>query len=317
MEKSTRINKYLKDKGLATRRGADALIESGAVFINGKKAILGSQVYKGDNVEIKSNAKTKMQMLYYFAYNKPVGVLTNKDEEGLKGKGAPDILTVTKFVPKNGKMTKVFPVGRLDKDSSGLLIVTNDGRITDKLLSPRFKHEKEYVVTLSHPYNDFFLSRMRNGVRIDGSITRKCTVERFSPDTFKIILTEGKKRQIRRMCEALHQSVVALERVRIMNITLGNLEQGEYHEIEGEERKSLLKSLYIEDIGAMNKAYKKPNPRQSVAVPIVVPAPIEPERSSPRLLKGRVDSKHRPRVSRVPAPRSSNSHPTSLRRQTK
>lgn len=239
-----RINKYLKEKGYTTRRGADELILSGSVFVNGKKAILGIDVSPKDVVEIKkeSGVGVKDQMLYYIAYNKPIGILTNKDN--VKGK---DILANATFTNEDNKRIRVFPVGRLDKDSYGLIIMTNDGRVTDKLLSPRFLHEKEYIVTTDKPFNDFFLKKLEMGVRIDGMVTRKAKTQRISDNSFYIILTEGKKRQIRRMCEALHLQVVDLCRVRIMNIHLGKLKPNEWRHLNEKEKKEFLNSLYIQE----------------------------------------------------------------------
>lgn len=245
-----RINKYLKDKGLSTRRGADELIKKGAITVNGKKATLGMEVYGDDDIVIAgSKPGVREEKLYYIAYNKPMGVLTNKDEAAGK-----DIVSVTKFKGTDGRDIKVFPVGRLDKDSHGLILMTNDGRVTDKLLSPRFLHEKEYIVTTDRPFNDFFLQSMANGIRIDGSVTRKAKVERNSPNSFFIILTEGKKRQIRRMCEALHIDVVDLQRVRIMNILIEKLKPGEYRHLTIAEKKTLLQSLYIPEKDTMTMA---------------------------------------------------------------
>ncbi len=235
-----RINKYLKDKGLSTRRGADDLIAKGSVYVNGKRATLGQEVTGKDSVEIRGVKGVREQALVYIAYNKSIGILTNNDEKGGK-----DILSVTSFKDKDGKSIRVFPVGRLDKDSHGLILMTNDGRVTDKLLSPRFKHEKEYVVTVDKPFNDVFLTRMESGIRMDGSVTKKAHTERVSPNRFKITLTEGKKRQIRRMCEALHYDVMDLQRIRIMNVELGTLEPGEYRHLNDQEKKALLASLYV------------------------------------------------------------------------
>lgn len=235
-----RINKYLKDKGYTTRRGADDLINQGGVYVNGKRAVLGQEVSTTDKIEIRGVKGVNEEKLYYIAYNKPMGILTNNDE-----KGTNDILSVTNFKDEGGKSIRVFPVGRLDKDSHGLIIMTNDGRITDKMLSPRFKHAKEYVVTVDKPFNDLFLQRMEGGIRMDGSVTRECETERVSPNSFKIILTEGKKRQIRRMCEALHYGVVDLYRIRIMNVTIGKLLDGEYRHLSEVEKKSLLSALYV------------------------------------------------------------------------
>jgi hypothetical protein len=151
--------------------------------------------------------------------------------------------------------------------------MTNDGRVTDKLLSPRFLHEKEYLVTTDRPFNDFFLQSMANGIRIDGSVTRKAKVERNSPNSFFIILTEGKKRQIRRMCEAMHIDVVDLQRIRIMNILLGKLAHGEYRHLTPAEKKTLLQSLYIPEKDTLTMAImpvKVVKPKVEKVTPTVV-----------------------------------------------
>lgn len=228
-----RINKYIANMGYSTRRGADKLISSKLVKINGKIAKLGDVVGKDDKITIEKD-KIKKDFVY-FAYNKPKGISTNK-EIGVK-----DILSTTKF-PK-----KVFPIGRLDKDSYGLIIMTDDGRITDKLLSPVHVHEKEYIVKVEPNFTDKFVKLMSNGVRFDRYVSKKCIVERYknSQNTFKIVLTEGKKRQIRRMSEALHHTVIDLKRIRVMNIQLGDLKQGEYREIKDKELDTFLESLHI------------------------------------------------------------------------
>lgn len=235
-----RINKYLAKHNYATRKGADELIQKGFVSINGKKAILGDQVYEYDKVSVSHKAPKKEYV--YYAYNKSIGVSTNKDN------GAKDILSATKFP------VKVFPIGRLDKDSHGLIIMTNDGRITDKLLSPKFVHDKEYIVKVEPNISLKFIQLMGNGVHFDKFLSQKCKVWRASSakasasqskNTFHIVLTEGKKRQIRRMCEALHHKVTDLRRIRIMNIELGKIGPGEYREIKGEELEKLLQSLNL------------------------------------------------------------------------
>lgn len=234
MEYPIRINKFLALKNFATRKGADELIKKGYVFINGRKAVLGDQVYRDEDVTVSSKVPKKDYV--YYAYNKATGVSTNPD---VKTK---DILSVTKF------KEAVFPIGRLDKDSHGLIIMTNDGRVTDRLLSPLYVHEKEYVVKVEPNFSDKFLELMASGVRFDKFISKKCKVWRTtskSKDTFNIILTEGKKRQIRRMCEALHHKVLNLKRIRVMNIELGKLNEGEYRAIGGEELDTLLKSLQL------------------------------------------------------------------------
>jgi len=203
-----RINKYLADKKISTRRGADELIKQKKVFINGKVAILGDQVKETDKVEVRGADKKEY---LYFAYNKPIGIETDSPREDL------------------------FPLGRLDKASHGLMILTNDGRITDQLLNPKYYHEKEYVVRTSNKLRSSFKKNMEAGVNIEGYKTKKCKVQILSDFSFKVILTEGKKHQIRRMCSALFQEVADLKRERIMNIKLGNLKQGGLREIKGGE----------------------------------------------------------------------------------
>lgn len=226
-----RINRYLALNNYSTRTGADELIKKGFVSINNRKAVLGDIVEKGDLVVVNNKAPKKEYV--YYAYNKPIGVSTNKDND------SKDILSVTKFpVP-------VFPIGRLDKDSHGLLIMTNDGRVTDRLLSPKYVHDKEYVVRVEPAFSDTFLSMLGNGVHFDGFVSKKCEAWRKTKDVFHIVLTEGKKRQIRRMCEALHHKVINLGRIRIMNIELGKIPHGGYREINGEELNTLLKSLQL------------------------------------------------------------------------
>jgi 23S rRNA pseudouridine2604 synthase len=226
-----RINRYLALKNYATRTGADELITKGFVTINGRKAILGDKVEKDDKVEV-SKKKPKDSYVYY-AYNKATGISTNPDE------GSKDILKATRFP------VKVFPVGRLDKDSHGLIIMTNDGRVTDRLLSPKYVHEKEYVVRVDPAFSDKFVELMSAGVKFDGFVSKKCKVWRKTKNVFHIILTEGKKRQIRRMAEALHHKVIDLKRIRIMNIELDKIPLGAFREIKGDELNMLLISLKL------------------------------------------------------------------------
>jgi len=225
-----RINKYLAKEGIATRRGADELIAKGKVFINGRVALIGEKVQKGDKVELRSKNAPKKYL--YYAYNKPVGVITHSPQLGEK-----DIKQSAALSPD------VFPVGRLDKDSSGLIILTNDGRVTDRLLNPGYDHDKEYQVRTAEPLRESFKKTMEAGVDIEGYLTKGCTVRKTGPNSFTITLTEGKKHQIRRMVAALHNSVVGLERVRILNIRLENLKPGAWRLIEGEELKTFLSQI--------------------------------------------------------------------------
>ncbi len=226
-----RINKYLASNNYATRTGADELIKKGFVTINGRKAVLGDKVEEGDEVVVSKKAPKENYV--YYAYNKATNVSTNPDPK------SKDILQVTKFP------TKVFPIGRLDKDSHGLIIMTNDGRVTDRLLSPKYVHEKEYLVKVNPAFNDAFINAMGNGVHFDGFVSAKCKVWRKTSNTFHIVLTEGKKRQIRRMSEALHHEVTDLKRIRIMNIELGTIPLGTFREITGEELNELLRLLKL------------------------------------------------------------------------
>ena len=224
-----RINKYLALKKISTRRGADELVVNKKVFINKKLAVLGSKVNEKDVVEVKG-AKAKEYV--YFAYNKPVDVITHSpqgEEKDIKEE------IKNKDIPKD-----VFPIGRLDKNSHGLLILTNDGRITDALLNPKYFHEKEYVVRTKEKLRSNFKEKMEAGVNIEGYKTKPCKVKILSPSSFKIILTEGKKHQIRRMCSALFQEVADLKRERFMNITLGNLKSNTFRPIVGKELSTFL-----------------------------------------------------------------------------
>lgn len=227
-----RINKYLALKNFSTRRGADKLIESGRVYINGRKAVLGDKVLKNDEVEVKTR-KGEEKKYEYFAYYKPIGLVTlatQKGEEDIKSK-------VT--------LKDVFPVGRLDKASHGLIILTNDGRVTDRLLNPKYEHDKEYVVTTVQKLRSSFKEKMEKGVKIEDYTTKPSKVKILGENKFSIILFEGKHHQIRRMCSALFAEVKDLKRVRIMNIKLGKLSPGQYRKIENEELETFLKDLNL------------------------------------------------------------------------
>ncbi|MDD5720988.1 MAG: RNA pseudouridine synthase [Candidatus Pacebacteria bacterium] len=213
-----RINKYLALKKISTRRGADLLIKEKKVYINKKLAVLGSQVNENDIVEVKGAKPTAYK---YYAYYKPKGTETSSPKEGL------------------------FPLGRLDKASHGLMILTNDGRITDQLLNPKYFHEKEYIVRTKEKLRSNFKQKMEAGVNIEGYVTKPCKVKTMSENTFKVILTEGKKHQIRRMCSNLFQEVADLKRERIMNIKLNNLKPNTLREIKGEELAIFLNSLSL------------------------------------------------------------------------
>jgi 23S rRNA pseudouridine2604 synthase len=229
-----RINKYLAKRNFCSRREADSLIEKGLVSINGKQTVLGAKVNEDDKVEINTKNKAAIKIRQYFAYYKPIGIITHSPEEGQKG-----IEDVANFSPE------FFPLGRLDKDSHGLIIMTNDGRITDKLLNPKYEHEKEYIVRVNKKINNFFIRHMSDGIDLEDFRTKMATVEKMSEQTFRIILVEGKKHQIRRMCTALGYEVVDLKRVRVLNLKLGSLKPNQKKEIKDEELEIFLKSLEI------------------------------------------------------------------------
>ena len=223
---TARINKYLSEVGFCSRRVADSLIEEGKVTINGEIPELGAKVEEDDQVEVEGQiiGKITKQNNVYLAFNKPAGVVCTTDR-----KVEPDnIIDFIKY-PK-----RIFPIGRLDKPSEGLILLTNDGDIVNKILRARNNHEKEYIVSVNRPINRDFIQRMSNGVEILNTITRNCFVEKLGPKKFKIILTQGLNRQIRRMCEILGYRVKKLKRVRIMNIKL-DVPTGKYRELTKEE----------------------------------------------------------------------------------
>ena len=209
--KQTRINKYLSEVGYCSRRAADKLIDQGRVTINGKVPEMGTKITEGDEVHVdgKIISEPKDQPVY-LAFNKPIGIVCTTDTRVEKD----NIIDFINY-PK-----RIFPIGRLDKPSEGLIFLTNDGDIVNKILRARNHHEKEYLVTIARPITEKFLEQMRNGVPILDTITRKCEVEEISKYQFKIILTQGLNRQIRRMCEYLGYEVKKLKRVRIMNVNL-------------------------------------------------------------------------------------------------
>ncbi len=228
-----RINKYLALHNYATRRGADELIEKGQVVINGRRAQLGDQVEEGDTVEVKTSKKKVPYR--YVVYYKPKGVITHspQDEE----------MDIRAAVAEHPELEGLFPIGRLDKASSGLIILTNDGRVTDRLLNPDKEHDKEYRVRTVQKLRDSFKKHMEAGVEIEGYTTKPAKVRLINENTFSITLTEGKKHQIRRMVVAMHNEVAELVRTRILNIKQTGLKPGEFRTIEGEDLQVFLKHL--------------------------------------------------------------------------
>jgi len=208
-QKTTRINKYLSEVGYCSRRAADKLIDQGRVTINGKVPEMGTKIVTGDEVRVDGElVATPKEDFVYLAFHKPVGIVCTTDTRVEKD----NIIEYINY-PK-----RIFPIGRLDKPSEGLIFMTNDGDIVNKILRARNNHEKEYEVTVDKPITPSFIQQMSNGVPILDTVTRKCKVERVSRFKFKIILTQGLNRQIRRMCEYLNYDVVRLKRNRIMNV---------------------------------------------------------------------------------------------------
>ncbi|MEH7462275.1 23S rRNA pseudouridine(2604) synthase RluF [Bacillus thuringiensis] len=230
-----RINKFISESGQASRRGADKLVTEGKVTINGKVAKIGSQVEPGDDVRVNGNQIRMASNYVYIALNKPVGI-TSTTEKNVKGN----------IVDLVNHPLRIFNIGRLDKDSDGLILLTNDGDIVNEILRAENKHEKEYIVTVDKPITSEFLKRMAEGVKILGTKTLPCKMEQLSKYVFQITLTQGLNRQIRRMCEALGYDVYRLQRTRIMNIHLGNLPVGQWRDLSKKERNRLFQDLNYE-----------------------------------------------------------------------
>ncbi|TWT16006.1 23S rRNA pseudouridine(2604) synthase RluF [Planomicrobium sp. CPCC 101079] len=228
-----RINKFLSETGITSRRGADKFIEAKRVTINGKVAELGSKVEPGDEVKVDGKAIEQPKQQYvYIALNKPVGI-TSTTERHIEG-------NIVDFVNHS---ERIFHVGRLDKDSEGLILLTNDGDIVNEILRAENEHEKEYIVKVDMPITDSFIKKMEEGVEILDTKTLPAKAEKLSKFTFRLIIRQGLNRQIRRMCTALGYEVRSLKRIRIMNIHLGNLPVGHWRNLTDSERQELFKQL--------------------------------------------------------------------------
>jgi 23S rRNA pseudouridine2604 synthase len=224
-----RLNKYISETGLCSRREADARIEAGRVTINDVVATLGTQVGEGDVVCVDGKPVGAAQKHVYIALNKPVGI-TCTTERHVPG-------NIVDFIRHR---ERIFPIGRLDKDSEGLMLLTNNGDIVNEILRSENEHEKEYLVTVDRPVTRIFLDGMASGVRMLGTVTKPCKVKRVSAATFRITLTQGLNRQIRRMCSFFGYKVVRLQRVRVVNITLDGLDTGKWRELSPAEVRGLL-----------------------------------------------------------------------------
>ncbi|MFH7524981.1 23S rRNA pseudouridine(2604) synthase RluF [Aeromonas sp. A5] len=244
-DESMRLNKYISESGICSRREADRFIEQGHVFINGKRAGVGDQVFAGDLVKVNGQViePREADSLVFIALNKPVGIVSTT-EAGEKD-------NIVDFVNHS---TRIFPIGRLDKDSQGLIFLTNHGDLVNKILRAGNDHEKEYLVTVDKPVTDDFIKGMAAGVPILGTVTKKCKVKKEAPFVFRITLVQGLNRQIRRMCEHFGFEVTKLERIRIMNVSLKGLPVGEWRDLDGDELIELFK--LIEDSSSEVKPAK-------------------------------------------------------------
>lgn len=230
--KGIRLNKYISDAGHCSRREADRWIEEGRVFIDGRKGSLGDRVLPGMKVTIQGERVKAQSKNVYIVLNKPVGIVCTTDKR--------EPMNVVDFVDHD---RRIYPIGRLDKDSEGLLLMTSDGDIVNRILRAAGKHEKEYQVTVDKPITTEFLQKMASGVKILGTTTLPCQIKKTGEKAFTIILTQGLNRQIRRMCETLGYRVKTLKRVRIMNIHLGNLKLGQWRNLTPFEMKELMRRL--------------------------------------------------------------------------
>lgn len=223
-----RINKYLSEAGTCSRREADRLIADGKVLIDGHAAVMGQKVLPGQKIEVENQSVELEEELVYLVYHKPAGVTCTTDRKIHRN-----------IIDAVGHPKRVFPVGRLDKMSTGLIFLTNDGDIVNKILRAGNYHEKEYLVTVDKPVDEKFIEDMSSGIPILGTVTRKCTVWKEAEKEFRIILTQGLNRQIRRMCEYLGYEVTGLERIRIMHISLGSLKPGKWRNMTPRELSEL------------------------------------------------------------------------------
>jgi 23S rRNA pseudouridine2604 synthase len=230
-DKAVRLNKYISETGVCSRREADKWIEAGRVTLNGAPATLGHKVAEGDEVRIDGNPVGAKKKAIYIALNKPVGITCTTEAHVADN--------IVRFV---GHSERIFPVGRLDKDSEGLILLTNDGDIVNEILRSENEHEKEYLVSVNRPITDLSLKMLASGVKIMGMTTKPCRVERVDAETFRLVLTQGLNRQIRRMCSALGYRVRRLQRVRIISIHVGALRAGEWRYLSDAEVAGLLAS---------------------------------------------------------------------------
>ncbi|MFC4268897.1 23S rRNA pseudouridine(2604) synthase RluF [Polaribacter marinivivus] len=255
-QQSINLNKFISSTGMCSRRDAEKLIIEGRVTINGKSTQLGNRVFENDVVKIDGKTIESKQKTLYIALNKPIGIVSTTDSKEKKN-----------IVKQINHPQRLFPIGRLDKPSEGLIFLTNDGDIVNKILRAGNNHEKEYLVSVNKKIDDQFIHKMSNGIPILGTVTKKCKVEKLSEKVFKIILVQGLNRQIRRMCEYLGYEVTKLKRTRIMNITLGNLKPGDWRELTEDELKVINKmiatSSKTEEASVIKETLKRPKSKRN------------------------------------------------------
>ncbi|WP_034918316.1 23S rRNA pseudouridine(2604) synthase RluF [Erwinia sp. 9145] len=265
---STRLNKYISESGICSRRDADRYVEQGNVFINGKRASVGDQVFAGDVVKVNGQLiePRNEEDLVLIALNKPVGVICTTEENEQNN--------IVDFVNHS---KRVFPIGRLDKESQGLIFLTNHGDLVNKILRAGNNHEKEYVVTVNKPVTDEFIHGLSAGVPMLGTVTKKCKVRKEAPFAFRITLVQGLNRQIRRMCKHFDYEVTKLERTRIMNVNLKGLPPGEWRDLTDDELIELFR--LTENSSSDEKTVKKPKAKPATAKKPGAPAPKAADKS--------------------------------------
>ncbi|MBP6740581.1 MAG: 23S rRNA pseudouridine(2604) synthase RluF [Leptospiraceae bacterium] len=304
---SIRLNKYISESGICSRREADKYIEGGHVFINGKRAKIGDQVLSKDRVVVNGLViePKKRDTSIILAYNKPVGVVSTTEDS-----------TKDNILEHVKHSQRIFPIGRLDKDSQGLIFLTNDGDIVNKILRAGNRHEKEYLVTVDKPLTDQFIEGMGSGVPILGEVTKKCIVKKESPFVFRIILIQGLNRQIRRMCEYFGYQVTKLERIRIMNISLKGIPEGDWRELTKQELEGIAK--LIENSSSVptshSKRSKKNKPQGTQVDKPAGKGKPSPPRHVLSIEKKYANAKNRSTKPKRNDPRNTTERPTASRR---
>ncbi len=289
-----RLNKFISESGLCSRREADRYISQGSVFINGRKAVIGDQIQPGDQVKVNGNLLEPLaaEDLVFIALNKPVGITSTTEDK-----------VATNIIDFVNHSSRIFPIGRLDKDSQGLIFLTNNGDMVNKILRAGNKHEKEYVVTVDKALNPAVIEHMANGVPMMGVVTKKCTIVQEGPQTFRITLIQGLNRQIRRMCEYFGYEVSKLERVRIMNITLKGLALGDWRDLSSEEMSTIYEAIAHSSSDVVKKQSAPERPRLAQKTK---PSPRSPQKMASK--KNNPDKRNRKsgaKPSRKPAARKS------------